>query len=140
MTKYLQAVLCCIMLYSTTPVYAEFDTASTALTSQVRVSGQMNSEKFQHLLAQGFQSVIVNRPDHEPGNQITVVQLAQLAKPANVKLVYQPVISGQINAQDIVNFANHYNSLPKPVLLICKSGARSTALFNQARNAGLLNE
>ena len=67
----------------------------------------MNSEKFQHLLAQGFQSVIVNRPDHEPGNQITAAQLTQL---------------------------------PKPVLLICKSGARSTALFNQARNAGLFNE
>lgn len=107
---------------------------------KVSVSGQMTDEKFNRLLSQGFKSVIVNRPDDEIGNLITAHQLRIIAEKSQVSLVYQPVISGQIRQQDVTEFVKYYNSLPKPILMICKSGSRSTALFNQAKSAGLLHE
>ena len=139
MTKHLIQCLLCLSLLGTIPVFANV-VESTALTAQVSVSGQMTDEKFNRLLSQGFKSVIVNRPDDEAGNMITAHQLRNIAEKSQVSLVYQPVISGQIRQQDVTEFAKYYNSLPKPILMICKSGSRSTALFNQAKNAGLLHE
>jgi len=40
----------------------------------------------------------------------------------------------------VVEFAKYYNELPKPILMVCKSGARSSLLFNQAKQRGLLHE
>ena len=139
MTKHLIQCLLCLSLLGTIPVFANV-VESTALTAQVSVSGQMTDEKFNRLLSQGFKSVIVNRPDDEIGNVITAHQLRNIAEKSQVSLVYQPVISGQIRQQDVTEFAKYYNSLPKPILMICKSGSRSTALFNQSKNAGLLHE
>ena len=139
MTKHLIQCLLCLSLLGTIPVVANA-VESTALTAQVSVSGQMTDEKFNRLLSQGFKSVIVNRPDDEIGNLITAHQLRIIAEKSQVSLVYQPVISGQIRQQDVTEFVKYYNSLPKPILMICKSGSRSTALFNQAKNAGLLHE
>ena len=139
MTKHLIQCLLCLSLLGTIPVFANA-VESTALTAQVSVSGQMTDEKFNRLLSQGFKSVIVNRPDDEIGNLITAHQLRIIAEKSQVSLVYQPVISGQIRQQDVTEFAKYYNSLPKPILMICKSGSRSTALFNQAKSAGLLHE
>ncbi len=139
MTKHLIQCLLCLSLLGTIPVVANA-VESTALTAQVSVSGQMTDEKFNRLLSQGFKSVIVNRPDDEIGNLITAHQLRIIAEKSQVSLVYQPVISGQIRQQDVTEFVKYYNSLPKPILMICKSGSRSTALFNQAKSAGLLHE
>ena len=139
MTKHLIQCLLCLSLLGTIPVFANA-VESTALTAQVSVSGQMTDEKFNRLLSQGFKSVIVNRPDDEIGNLITAHQLRNIAEKSQISLIYQPVISGQIREQDVTEFAKYYNSLPKPILMICKSGSSSTALFNQAKNAGLLHE
>ena len=139
MTKHLIQCLLCLSLLGTIPVFANV-VESTALTAEVSVSGQMTDEKFNRLLSQGFKSVIVNRPDDEIGNLITAHQLRNIAEKSQVSLVYQPVISGQIRQQDVTEFAKYYNSLPKPILMFCKSGSSSTALFNQAKNAGLLHE
>ena len=139
MTKHLIQCLLCLSLLGTIPVFANV-VESTALTTKVSVSGQMTDEKFNRLLSQGFKSVIVNRPDDEAGNLVTAHQLRNIAEQSHISLIYQPVISGRVQQQDVVEFAKYYNSLPKPILMICKSGSRSTTLFNQAKNAGLLHE
>jgi uncharacterized protein (TIGR01244 family) len=113
---------------------------SHALTSTVSVSGQMTTNKFQQLIQQGFKSVIVNRPDQEQGNQVKVGQLRSIAEKSQVSVIYQPVNSGQISQANIEEFARYYNELPKPILMVCRSGARSAALFNQAKSQGLIHE
>ena len=122
-----------------TPVFAAND-LSRALTSTVSVTGQMTTSKFQQLIQQGFKSVIVNRPDQETGNSVTVSQLRSIAEKSQVSVIYQPVVSGQISQANIEEFARYYNELPKPILMVCRSGARSAALFNQAKSQGLIHE
>lgn len=113
---------------------------SQSLSSNVSVTGSMTAGKFQQLMQQGFRSVIVNRPDHEAGNQTSVSELRSLAEKSNMSLIYQPVSSAQITDADVQEFAKYYNSLPKPILLVCKSGNRSTVLYNRAKSLGLLYE
>ncbi|NWK75032.1 hypothetical protein HYG93_12280 [Acinetobacter sp. SwsAc6] len=139
MIKSIYASLLCLCLSMLSPAFAELP-QSTALTPQVSVAGQMNLDKFSALLKQGFKSVIVNRPDQENGNLVSVSQLREVAEKAHVSVIYQPVDSGKISQTDIQEFAKYYNELTKPILLVCRSGTLSTALFNQAKAQGLLNE
>ncbi|WP_372403973.1 beta-lactamase hydrolase domain-containing protein [Acinetobacter piscicola] len=128
------------LCFSISNTFAETLFDRTTLTPSVSVAGKMTIDKFQVLLTQGFKSVIVNRPDNEMGNLVTASQLRQISEKSQVSLIYQPVISGKISQQDVIEFSKYYNSLPKPILMICKSGSRSTSLFNQAKEAGLLHE
>ncbi|WP_374665957.1 beta-lactamase hydrolase domain-containing protein [Acinetobacter sp.] len=135
----LRSVLFSAALLCSVPAMAEND--STALNNRLSVAGQMTLDKFSTLLKQHhFKSVIVNRPDQEPGNTVTVNELRNIAEKSQVSVIYQPVASGKISQTDIIEFAKYYQELPKPILMVCKSGSRSAALFHQAKAQGLLNE
>lgn len=140
MTKYLIQFIFTLVLVTTTSLSLADTSLSKTLNHNVSVSGQMTTEKFKTLIQQGFKSVIVNRPDQEPGNLTTANELRILAEKSQISLIYQPVTSEKISQTDVQEFAKYYNSLPKPILLICKSGNRSTVLFEQAKSLGLLNE
>ena len=140
MTKSVIRCLFIFFLLNTGTVHADVADLSQTLTPHVSVSGQMSTEKFQKLLQQGFKSVIVNRPDDEQGNLTSAHQLRSIAEKSRISLIYQPIASSNISQTDILEFAKYYKSLPKPILMVCKSGNRSTLLFNQAKSQGLLNE
>ena len=96
MTKqFFASVLAALCLSLTSPSFAQTQAAplSKSLTAEVSVTGQMNTDKFKSLMQQGFKSVIVNRPDQEQGNLVTVDQLRSIAEQSNVSVIYQPVVS-----------------------------------------------
>ena len=139
MTKHiLKHVFCCILICSS--ISLSYANNTQMLTNKVSVAGQMNAAKFSQLMRQGFKSVIVNRPDQEIGNAVKVSELRNIAEKSQISVIYQPVNSGKISQTDILEFAKYYNKLPKPILMICRSGARSSALFHQAKSQGLLHE
>ncbi|AUX86186.1 MULTISPECIES: beta-lactamase hydrolase domain-containing protein [Acinetobacter] len=132
-------ILCSVLLNST-PLFAQKTQMLQALSENLTVSGQLDNKTFQLLLKQGFKSVIVNRPDQEMGNNVSVSQLRNIAEQSHVSVIYQPIENGKITQTDIIEFSKYYNELPKPILMICKSGQRSSELFNEARKQGLLHE
>ena len=141
MTKrVLSTLLYCLCLTCSADLFAQNDILSKNLNAQVSVAGQMTTDKFQQLIKDGFKSVIVNRPDQEQGNPVSVAQLRQIAEQSQVSVIYQPIVSGKISQTDVIEFAKYYNELPKPILMVCRSGSRSSILFNQAKSQGLLNE
>ena len=141
MTKrVLLTLLYCLCLTCSADLFAQNDILSKILNAQVSVAGQMTTDKFQQLIKAGFKSVIVNRPDQEQGNTISVTQLRQIAEQSQTSVIYQPILSGKISQTDVIEFAKYYNELPKPILMVCRSGSRSSILFNQAKSQGLLNE
>ena len=139
MTKHiLKHVFCCILICSS--ISLSYANNTQMLTNKVSVAGQMNTAKFSQLMRQGFKSVIVNRPDQEIGNVVKVSELRNIAEKSQISVIYQPVNSGKISQTDILEFAKYYNELPKPILMICRSGARSSTLFHQAKSQGLIHE
>lgn len=140
MTKSFWKSVVLVSCFSCTSLVFAAQDLSRALTSTVSVTGQMTLDKFEQLIQQGFKSVIVNRPDQESGNTVTVSQLRSIAEKSQVSVIYQPVVSGQLSQANIEEFARYYNELPKPILMVCRSGTRSAALFKQAKSQGLIHE
>lgn len=78
----------------------------------------------------GFRSVVNNRPDFEGGpDQPTHAAISQAAQAAGLEYRFLPVNGAYQSPQEIAAFAALLRELPRPVLVFCRSGARSTKLI-----------
>lgn len=91
--------------------------------------GQVYAEDFSAIAAKGFRTVINARPDHEAPDQPTSDTLAAAAANAGLQYEYLPVIPNQIREQDIEQFSQYLDTLPKPVLTFCRTGNRVAQLW-----------
>ena len=115
------------------------ESVSTPEARTAVFSAQITPDQLPDLAKQGFRSVINNRPDFEGGdNQPTSAAIGAAAQAAGLQYVYQPVVSGQITPADVETFAQHYNALPKPVLMFCRSGSRASSLYQMAQARKLI--
>ena len=81
------------------------------------------------LAAQGFRSIINNRPDNEEPGQPSNGELEQAAQQAGLGWRYIPVTPGQFTEQQAHSFTQALSELPGPVLAFCRSGTRSSSLW-----------
>lgn len=102
------------------------------------VSGQLSPGDLEQVKAQGFRSLICNRPDHEGGpEQPEHTAMAQAAEAAGLKFAYLPVPTSGATAEHIAELRQLLNDLPKPVLAYCRTGNRSSKLYQAATQAGV---
>jgi uncharacterized protein (TIGR01244 family) len=81
----------------------------------------------------GFKAILNNRPDFEGGpDQPTSASLEDAATQAGLAYAHLPVQGGYQSPEEVAACAQLLASLPRPLLMFCRSGARSTSLFNQA--------
>jgi uncharacterized protein (TIGR01244 family) len=77
--------------------------------------------------------VVNNRPDFEHGpDQPTSAQIEAAAVAAGLVYRHLPVDGGWQSPEQIAAFAQLLAELPQPMLAFCRSGARSTRLYQQA--------
>jgi uncharacterized protein (TIGR01244 family) len=104
------------------------------VAADVCVAPQLTPEAMALAAQAGFKSVINNRPDFEHGpDQPTSAAIEAAAKAAGLQYVHQPVAGGYQSPEEIAEFARLLQALPHPVLVFCRSGARSTKLFLAAQ-------
>lgn len=78
----------------------------------------------------GFRSVVNNRPDFEGGpDQPTTAAIEAAARAAGLEYRYLPVSGAYQSPEDVEAMAKLLDELPRPLLLFCRSGARSTRLY-----------
>ncbi len=99
------------------------------LSDDLSVSAQINANDIEQLAADGFRSIICNRPDGESPDQPDFATLASIAKKAGLETSYIPVSPSGIQEQQAVQFAAALRTLPAPALAYCRSGARSAAIW-----------
>lgn len=99
------------------------------LTDTLSVAPQISEGDLAALAAQGFRSVINNRPDGEAGDQPASAVLAAAAARAGLAYRDIPVISGQLQDTQVAAFGKALTELPAPVLAFCRTGTRSTTLW-----------
>ena len=102
------------------------------LAPQVYVTGQVFEHDLKLAADEGVRSIINNRPDGEASGQPKTADLADIAEDLGMTYVYIPVVSGAITEQNVVDFRQACDSLEKPILVFCRSGARSTTLWQEA--------
>jgi uncharacterized protein (TIGR01244 family) len=99
----------------------------------VCVAPQLTPEAMAEVARAGFRSVVNNRPDFEHGpDQPTNAAIEDAARAAGLEYRFLPVSSGFQTPEQIEAFAKLLAELPRPLLVFCRSGARSTNLFVQA--------
>ncbi len=96
------------------------------------VSAQIQPEDIAGIVAQGFKSIICNRPDGESHDQVPYATIAAAANKAGIPIRNIPVISGGLTMDDIAAMQIAIDELPKPIFAYCRSGARSGNLYNLA--------
>lgn len=102
----------------------------------VCVAPQLTPEAMAEAARLGFRSVINNRPDFEHGpDQPTHASIAAAARAAGLEYRFLPVAGGYQSPEEIAAFAALLAELPRPILAFCRSGARSTRLFQAATQA-----
>jgi uncharacterized protein (TIGR01244 family) len=104
------------------------------LSPDVSATAQVAPADMKAVAAAGFRSVVNNRPDQEGGpTQPSSAAIEAEAKAAGLAYAYLPVEPAVQTAEDAAALAELLATLPKPVLLFCRSGARSARLFSMAQ-------
>ena len=107
-----------------------------AIDAGVCVAPQLQPEAMAEAARAGFRSVVNNRPDFEGGSeQPTSAQIEAAARAAGLEYRHLPVNGGYQSPEEIAAFAVLCAELPRPMLLFCRSGARSTRLYQAAMAA-----
>ena len=107
------------------------------LDEALSASPQIAPEDLPAIAAQGFRSVISNRPDGEEPGQPSAEALRQAAKAAGLAFAHVPVVGGAISDQDVADFREALADLPQPVFGFCRTGTRTTTLWALANVASI---
>ena len=103
------------------------------IADTVCVAPQLDASAMAELARLGFKSVINNRPDFEHGpDQPANAAIEAAALAAGLQYRFLPVDGGWQSPEQIAAMAQLLQELPMPVLAFCRSGARSTRLYQQA--------
>ncbi|HCC66131.1 MAG TPA: TIGR01244 family phosphatase [Moraxella sp.] len=102
--------------------------------------GQIEPQQVAQIAAQGFKTIINNRPDGEEPNQPLQTDIATKAQQAGLAYHYLPVVGGQLTREQVEQFAEIFNQAEKPVFMFCRSGNRSNVLFQSAKQLNLLDD
>ena len=104
------------------------------IADDVFVSPQLDPPAMAELARLGFKSVVNNRPDFEHGpDQPSSAQMEAAAVAAGLQYRHLPVAGGYQSPEEVAAFRAMLAELPHPVLAFCRSGARSTRLFQLAQ-------
>ncbi len=103
--------------------------AITEITPTYSVSPQIEAGDVAGIAALGFKSILCNRPDGEGADQTPVAEVRAEAERLGLGFAYVPVVSGQIDEANVADFRAAIESLPRPVLAYCRSGARCQNLW-----------
>jgi len=105
-----------------------------SLSPSFAVAGQISVDEVAAIAQAGFKSIICNRPDGEGGPaQPSFAAIEQAARQAGLQVGFLPVVPGQISPDQVQAMARLLLELPAPVLAYCRSGARSTSLWQMTR-------
>lgn len=108
-----------------------------AIAPDVCTAPQLSPAAMAEAAAMGFKSVVNNRPDFEHGpDQPTSAAIQAAAEAAGLQYRHLPVAGGYQSPEEIAAFAKLLEELPRPLLVFCRSGARSTRLFMLAQQLG----
>jgi len=101
-----------------------------AIAPDVCVAPQLTPGAMAEAAQAGFKSVVNNRPDFEHGpDQPTSAQIEAAARAAGLEYRHLPVAGGYQSPEEIAAMATLLAELPRPLLMFCRSGARSTRLY-----------
>ena len=111
--------------------------AITCHNTAFGTAGQIEPSQLVEIAAQGYKSVINNRPDGEAGpSQPKNADIAAKAEALGLHYAFLPVAPGSVTPAEVQEMNRLLKTMPGPILAFCRSGARSTNLYHLALQLG----
>jgi sulfide:quinone oxidoreductase len=107
----------------------------TRLSNGVAVRPQIHLQEIADIAAAGFKGIINNRPDGEAPDQPASIELEAEAKRHGLRYWHIPVVPGEATQRDADAFAAALREAGGPVVAFCRTGNRSTSLWNMVQQA-----
>jgi uncharacterized protein (TIGR01244 family) len=104
------------------------------IDDQYSVSGQISVEDLDEIKAMGFQSIVCHRPDHESPDQPDFDAIATRAEELGIMIVHVPVGPMGVTEEAAQGMVDALDEFPRPMLGYCRSGARSTAIYQKTQH------
>lgn len=102
---------------------------TTELENGIHTAGQITDRDVPELAEAGFRTIINNRPDDEEAGQPAYEATEQAAREAGLEYFFIPVTQETLTPEKVARFREAMEEAPRPVLVHCRSGARSTLLW-----------
>ena len=103
------------------------------VADDVCVAPQLAPDAMAAAAAAGFRSEVNNRPDFEHGpDQPANASIEAAARAAGLEYRWLPVSGGHQSPAQVAEMARLLAELPRPLLMFCRSGARSANLYHLA--------
>lgn len=99
------------------------------INEHVSVAPQISPEDLPALKAQGFTTIINNRPDGESPDQPSSATMQAAAEKAGLGYHYIPLGRDGVSSQMVAETEAALEGSAGPVLAFCRSGTRSTTLW-----------
>ena len=99
------------------------------ITPFLSVASQLSISDLGIASAQGFRTIINNRPDGEADDQPTSDELAGAAAALGLDYLYLPVVPGQVTDDDVAAYRDAEARIIGPVLGFCRTGTRAITLW-----------
>lgn len=104
------------------------------INDEYSVSGQIAVEDLDAIKAMGFKSIVCHRPDHESPDQPDFATIAARAEELGLDIAHIPVGPAGVTADAVHQMVDALDAFERPMLGYCRSGARSTAVYQQTQH------
>ncbi|THK34476.1 TIGR01244 family phosphatase [Ensifer sp. MPMI2T] len=104
------------------------------INDEYSVSGQITVEDLDEIKALGFKSIVCHRPDFETPDQPTFDAIAARAAELGLEITHIPVGPMGVTADAVTRMVDALDEFQRPMLGYCRSGARSTAVYQQTQH------
>lgn len=104
------------------------------LAPEVYVSGQLYEHDVRLAAKQGVRTIMNNRPDGEAPGQPLSADLEKVATELGMTYVNHPIVLRSVTREDVENYGRACAELERPLLIFCRSGARSTRMWEMAED------
>ncbi|MEO1240450.1 MAG: TIGR01244 family sulfur transferase [Pseudomonadota bacterium] len=99
------------------------------IAPDIGVSSQLAPQDIGAAAAQGYKTIIINRPDGESDDQPDHAAIQKAAMAQGLRVKYLPVVAGKMTDADVSAFAAAMRGSPAPALAYCRTGTRSATLW-----------
>jgi uncharacterized protein (TIGR01244 family) len=101
------------------------------INDEYSVSGQIMIEELDAIKDMGFKSIVCHRPDQEDAGQPAFADIAARAAELGIETRHIPVGPMGVTVEAVEGMVDALDELPRPMLGYCRSGARSTRIYEQ---------
>jgi len=101
------------------------------IDEEYAVAGQITVDDLDDIAAMGFKAIVCHRPDDEVAGQPAYAEIESAAKARGIEMRHIPVGRSGVGYEEVQAFVDALDEMDRPMLGYCRSGARSTAIYQQ---------